>query len=134
MSSVHANQNTTTPVSNPFDVLNAEEEDVPNKRNPKDSDPIGFSEVNSGASGSNQESLWSHFKQATVNEGLSDDEDEVYMPNNIHGGGLMDGLEDDLDCYDDYSAQLSDLPPQEQEFCDRFDIHLKGSGRKYSCC
>ncbi|GKG46213.1 hypothetical protein Tco_0501059, partial [Tanacetum coccineum] len=27
------------------------------------------------------------------------DEDEVYMPDVMPGGGFLDGLEDDLDCY-----------------------------------
>nr|GEV58513.1 hypothetical protein [Tanacetum cinerariifolium] len=42
--------------------------------------------------------------------GLDDDE-EVYMPDGIHGGGFMDVLEDDLDCYDGYGTQVYDLTP-----------------------
>ncbi|GJX08835.1 reverse transcriptase domain-containing protein [Tanacetum coccineum] len=34
----------------------------------------------------------------------SDDDEEVYMPDGMAGGGSMYGLEDDLDCYDDYGT------------------------------
>ena len=120
----------TTPVSNPFDVLNGDEEAGPNKQNSKDSVLVDPIDANLDVNGSHQESLWSQFQKATENEGLDDDEDEVYMPNDMHGGGFMDGFEDDLDCYDDFGAQIYDLTPQEQDFCDRFDIHLKSRGRK----
>nr|GEX97455.1 hypothetical protein [Tanacetum cinerariifolium] len=60
----------------------------------------------------------------------SDDDEEVYMPNDMHGGGFMDDLEDDLNCYEDYGTQVYDLKPQEQAFCDQYDIRLNSHGRK----
>ncbi|GJR19949.1 zinc knuckle CX2CX4HX4C containing protein, partial [Tanacetum coccineum] len=49
---------------------------------------------------------------------------EVCMPFGMPGGGFLDDLEDDLDCYDGYEAQVYDLTEQEQAFCDRYDICL----------
>ncbi|GJY02968.1 hypothetical protein Tco_0361120 [Tanacetum coccineum] len=39
-------------------------------------------------------------------------------------------LEDDLDRYDGYEAQVYDLTEQEQEFCDQYDICLNSRCRK----
>ncbi|GJX42801.1 hypothetical protein Tco_0257791 [Tanacetum coccineum] len=55
------------------------------------------------------------------------DDDEVYMP---HGVGFTDGMEDDLECYDGYGTHVYDLTPQEQAFCDQYDIRLNSHGRK----
>ncbi|GJT62569.1 reverse transcriptase domain-containing protein [Tanacetum coccineum] len=79
--------------------------------------------VNEEAKSQNQGSLWEKFKaskEASSSKSkftsLDDDDEEVYMPDGIHGGGFMDGLEDDLDCYDGYGTQVYDLTPQEQAF------------------
>ncbi|GKG62410.1 hypothetical protein Tco_0634183, partial [Tanacetum coccineum] len=45
--------------------------------------------------------------------------EEVCMPYGIPGGGFLDDMEDDLDRYDGYEAQVYDLTEQEQAFCDR---------------
>ncbi|GKF21394.1 hypothetical protein Tco_0070032, partial [Tanacetum coccineum] len=81
-----------------------------------------------------EESLWSRFNKGKENaktkslefEDESDD-DEVYMP---HGGGFTNGMEDDLECYDGYGTHVYDLTPQEQAFCDQYDIRLNSHGRK----
>ncbi|GJZ79078.1 zinc knuckle CX2CX4HX4C containing protein [Tanacetum coccineum] len=127
-----ANQNMTTPLSNSFDVLNtAEKEDV---QNPKVSDHAGTSSSNLHVNKDQEESLWSRFNKGKENaksksselEDESDD-DEVYMP---HGGGFTDGMEDDLECYDGYGTHVYDLTPQEQAFCDQYDIRLNSRGKK----
>ncbi|GJS29138.1 zinc knuckle CX2CX4HX4C containing protein [Tanacetum coccineum] len=56
--------------------------------------------------------------------------EEVCMPDGIPGGGFLDDLEDDLDCYDGYEAQVYDLTEQEQAICDRYDIRLHSRCRK----
>ncbi|GKE10366.1 hypothetical protein Tco_1413917, partial [Tanacetum coccineum] len=48
--------------------------------------------------------------------------EEVCMPEGIPGGGFLDDLEDDLDCFDGYEAQVYDLTEQEQAFCDRYVV------------
>ncbi|GKA95551.1 reverse transcriptase domain-containing protein [Tanacetum coccineum] len=125
-----------TKVSNAFEVLNVVGEDVcdSNVQEPKVSEHIGTSSSNLDKEEVQEEGLWSRFKKAKENakskySELEDDsdEDEVYMP---HGGGGMDGLEDDLDCYDDYGTQMYDISPQEQAFCDQFDIRLNSRGGK----
>ncbi|GKA42525.1 hypothetical protein Tco_0735185 [Tanacetum coccineum] len=131
-SSSGANQNMTTPLSNSFDVLNtAEKEDV---QIPKVSDHAGTSSLNLHVNKDQEESLWSLFNKGKENaksksSELKDesDDDEVYMP---HGGGFTDGMEDDLECYDGYGTHVYDLTPQEQAFCDQYDIHLNSHGRK----
>ena len=42
----------------------------------------------------------------------------------------MDHLEDDLDCYEGYEAQVCDLPEKMQAFCDRYDIRMSSRVRK----
>ncbi|GJX44062.1 mutator type transposase [Tanacetum coccineum] len=54
----------------------------------------------------------------------SNDDEEVYMLDGMLGGGSMDGLEDDLDCFDGYGTQVYDLTPQEQAFYDQYEIRL----------
>ncbi|GKF03981.1 hypothetical protein Tco_0034649 [Tanacetum coccineum] len=63
--------------------------------------------------GSDKGSLWEQFTKASEastskhKSSMSDtesDEDEVCMSDVIPGGGFLDGLEDDLDCYDSYEA------------------------------
>ncbi|GKC42801.1 hypothetical protein Tco_1060523 [Tanacetum coccineum] len=92
-----------TSVSNPFEVLNVVGKDAYDSsvQQPKGSDHVELEEES--------------------------DEDEVYMP---YGGGGMDGLEDDLDCYDGYKTQVYDLMPQEQAFWYQYDIRLNSRGRK----
>ncbi|GJZ44265.1 putative reverse transcriptase domain-containing protein [Tanacetum coccineum] len=127
-----ANQNMTTPLSNSFDVLNTvKKEDV---QNPKVSDHAGTSSLNLHVNKDQEKSLWLRFNKGKENaksksselEDESDD-DEVYMP---HGGGFTDGMEDDLECYDGYGTHVYDLTPQEQAFCDQYDIRLNSHGRK----
>ncbi|GJZ25346.1 putative reverse transcriptase domain-containing protein [Tanacetum coccineum] len=126
------NHNMTTPLSNSFDVLNtAKKEDV---QNHKVSDHAGASSSNLHVNKDQEESLWSQFNKGKENaksksSELEDkfDDDEVYMP---HGGGFTDGMEDDLECYDGYETHVYDLTPQEQAFCDRYDIRLNSHGRK----
>ncbi|GJZ54321.1 zinc knuckle CX2CX4HX4C containing protein [Tanacetum coccineum] len=57
-------------------------------------------------------------------------EDEVFMPGVIPGGGFLDDMEDDFDCYDGYEAQVYDLLEKEQAFCDQYDIRLNSRCRK----
>ncbi|GJS20258.1 hypothetical protein Tco_0448890, partial [Tanacetum coccineum] len=63
--------------------------------------------------GSDKGSLWEQFTKASEasmskhKSSMSDtesDEDEVCMSDVIPGEGFLDGLEDDLDCYDSYEA------------------------------
>ncbi|GJS44930.1 zinc knuckle CX2CX4HX4C containing protein [Tanacetum coccineum] len=62
----------------------------------------------------------------------SDDSEieEVSMPFGIPGGGSLDDLEEDLDCYDGYGAQFYDLTEQEKAICDQYDIRLNSRCRK----
>nr|GEX82311.1 hypothetical protein [Tanacetum cinerariifolium] len=46
------------------------------------------------------------------------------MPFGMPGGGFLNDLEEDLDCYDGYEAQIYDLTEQEKAICDRYDIFL----------
>ncbi|GJR39544.1 hypothetical protein Tco_1215228 [Tanacetum coccineum] len=48
--------------------------------------------------------------------------EEVYGPDMLPGGGFLDDLEDDLDCYDGYEDQVYDLPKKVQAFCAQYDI------------
>nr|GEY86769.1 U5 small nuclear ribonucleoprotein helicase [Tanacetum cinerariifolium] len=121
-----------TLVSNPFEMLNMVREDAcdSSAQQPKGSDHGGISSSNLDKKEAQEEGLWSCFKKAKENSKckvseLKDeyDEDEVYMP---YGGGGIDGLEDDLDCYDGYGTQVYDLTPQEQAYCDQYDIRLNG--------
>ncbi|GJW11314.1 hypothetical protein Tco_1577141 [Tanacetum coccineum] len=108
-----------TSVSNPFEVLNVVGKDACDSsvQQPKGSDHVGTSSSNLDKKEAQEEGLWSRFKKANENSKskvseLEDesDEDEVYM---LYGGGGMDGLEDDLYCYDDYETQVYDQTPQE---------------------
>ncbi|GJX74473.1 hypothetical protein Tco_0313068 [Tanacetum coccineum] len=102
-----------TPVSNPFDILNAGEEIVcdPSGQNPKVSEPVG-----SGSSKADddkiqkEDSLWSRFQRSkkdslSKSQDDSDDESEVeeYPPHDFTGisstGGGFSLEDDDLDCY-----------------------------------
>nr|GEV73927.1 hypothetical protein [Tanacetum cinerariifolium] len=105
-----------------------------NTKEPKVSEHIGTSSSNIDKEKVQEECLWSRFKKTKKNakskySELEDDsdKDEVYMP---HGGGGMDGLEDNLDFYDDYGSQMYDISPQEQAFYDQFDIRLNSHDRK----
>nr|GEU34818.1 ATPase, F1/V1/A1 complex, alpha/beta subunit, zinc knuckle CX2CX4HX4C [Tanacetum cinerariifolium] len=78
--------------------------------------------------GSDKGSLWEQFRKSCEvstskhSSSMSDSKDseveEVCMPGVIPGGGFLDGLEDDLDCYDGYEAQVYDLTERGQAFCD----------------
>nr|GFB61390.1 hypothetical protein [Tanacetum cinerariifolium] len=46
----------------------------------------------------------------------SDDDEEVYMPNDMHDGGFMDDLEDDLNCYEDYGTRFMILRHKSKPF------------------
>ncbi|GKB24949.1 hypothetical protein Tco_0864350, partial [Tanacetum coccineum] len=100
----------------------------------KVSDHAGTSSLNLHVNKDQEKSLWLRFNKGKENaksksselEDESDD-DEVYMP---HGGGFTDGMEDDLECYDVYGTHVYDLTPQEQAFCDQYDIRLNSHGRK----
>nr|GEW55624.1 hypothetical protein [Tanacetum cinerariifolium] len=75
-----------------------------------------------------QDSLWEKFKvskeASTSNSKFtsldydddSDDDEEVYMPDGMSGGGSLEYLEDDLDCYDGYGTQVSDVNPPRASF------------------
>ncbi|GJR07607.1 hypothetical protein Tco_0790259 [Tanacetum coccineum] len=123
--------NTTSPSGTTKESDKGVKEDV---QNPKVSDHAGTSSSNLHVNKDQEESLWSRFNKGKENaksksselEDESDD-DEVYMP---HGGGFIDGMEDDLECYDGYRTHVYDLTPQEQAFCDQYDIRLNSRGRK----
>nr|GEX82312.1 ATPase, F1/V1/A1 complex, alpha/beta subunit, zinc knuckle CX2CX4HX4C [Tanacetum cinerariifolium] len=55
---------------------------------------------------------------------------DVSMPFGMPGGGFLNDLEDDLDCYDGYEAQIYDLTEQEKAICDRYDIFLNSHCKK----
>ncbi|GKD37881.1 hypothetical protein Tco_1258088 [Tanacetum coccineum] len=85
-------------------------------------------------------SLWEQFSKSREDSKSRDkspmsgtdesDEDEVFMPGVIPGGGFLDDMEDDLDCYDGYEGQVYDLSEKEQAFCDKYDIRLNSRCRK----
>ncbi|GJT49931.1 reverse transcriptase domain-containing protein [Tanacetum coccineum] len=91
-----------------------------NDKGTKDCTNVVNEEVKSQA----QDSLWENFKankEASISKSKftsfdcdddSNDDEKVYMPEGMTGGGFMDGLEDDLDCYDGYGTQVYDLTPQ----------------------
>ncbi|GJY80532.1 heat stress transcription factor A-5 [Tanacetum coccineum] len=82
--------------------------------------------VNEEEKSQTQGSLWEKFKASkeassskftSLDDDDSDDDEEVYMPDGIHGGGFMDGLEDDLDCYDGYGTRgFRKIDPEKWEF------------------
>ncbi|GJX22917.1 hypothetical protein Tco_0227362 [Tanacetum coccineum] len=123
--------NTTSPSGTIKESDKGVKEDV---QNHKVSDHAGASSSNLHVNKDQEESLWSRFNKGKENaksksseiEDESDD-DEVYMP---HGGGFIDGMEDDLECYDGYRTHVYDLTPPEQAFCDQYDIRLNSRGRK----
>ncbi|GJR04217.1 hypothetical protein Tco_0527201 [Tanacetum coccineum] len=68
--------------------------------------------------GSNKGSLLDQFrksrdasssKQSSYSDSDESEVEEVSMPYGKPGGGFLDDLEDDLDCYDGYKAQLYEL-------------------------
>ncbi|GKC04207.1 hypothetical protein Tco_0995817 [Tanacetum coccineum] len=69
-------------------------------------------------------------KFTTLDYDDDSDEDEVCMPDTMPGGGFLDDMEDDLDCYDGYETQVYDLLEQVHAFCDQYDIRLTSHGRK----
>ncbi|GJS53893.1 reverse transcriptase domain-containing protein [Tanacetum coccineum] len=88
--------------------------------------------------GSNKGSLLDQFRKSrdassSKQSSYSDSDEsevEVSMPYGKPGGGFLDDLEDNLDCYDGYEAQLYELTEQERAICDRFDIRLNSRCRK----
>ncbi|GKE03919.1 ATPase, F1/V1/A1 complex, alpha/beta subunit [Tanacetum coccineum] len=75
-------------------------------------------------------SLLEQFRQSKTSSTSDSDESEVEEVCMPAGGGLLDDLEDELDCFDGYEAQIYDLTEQEQAICDRFDIRLHSRHRK----
>ena len=69
---------------------------------------------------SNTENLWEQLSKtrgASTSKDVSSlsvadesDDNEVYMPEVVPGGGFLDDMEDDLDNYDGYETQVYDLP------------------------
>ncbi|GJT88736.1 hypothetical protein Tco_1070453 [Tanacetum coccineum] len=56
--------------------------------------------------------------------------EEVCMPDVLPGGGFLDDVEDDLDCFIGYEDQVYDLPKKARDFCAQYDIHLNSRHRK----
>ncbi|GKA80985.1 hypothetical protein Tco_0787677 [Tanacetum coccineum] len=88
-----------------------------------------YAKVEGQVKGSDKGSILEQFRKSredSSSKSISDSDDseveEVCMPYGISGGGLLDVLEDDLDCFD--------LTEQEQAFCDRYDICLNSRCRK----
>ncbi|GJS32610.1 hypothetical protein Tco_0530992, partial [Tanacetum coccineum] len=85
-------------------------------------------------------SLWEQFckthevstsKHKSAMEDSNESEvEEVCRPDVLHGGGFLDDLEDDLECYDGYEDQVYDLPKKAQAFCAQYDIRLNSRYRK----
>ncbi|GKC27717.1 hypothetical protein Tco_1035011 [Tanacetum coccineum] len=72
--------------------------------------------------------------KVSMNDSSDSDEskvEEVSMPYGKPGGGFLDDLEDDLDCYDGYEAQLYELTEQQRAIYDWFDIRLNSQCRKH---
>ncbi|GJY19494.1 hypothetical protein Tco_0390985 [Tanacetum coccineum] len=76
-------------------------------------------------------------KKDSLNKSQDDSEDESkveeYPPYDATrisstGGGLS--MEDDLDCYDGYEAQVYNLSRKSQDFCDNYDIRVNSRVRK----
>ncbi|GJU81524.1 zinc knuckle CX2CX4HX4C containing protein [Tanacetum coccineum] len=106
----------TTPVSNPFNVLNTVEKNA--------CDPSG------------QDPKKASISKSQDQEEASDDESEVeeYPPYDSTGiystGGGFSLEDDDLDCYDGYEAHVYNLSGKSQAFCDNYDIRLNSRVRK----
>ncbi|GKA85591.1 zinc knuckle CX2CX4HX4C containing protein [Tanacetum coccineum] len=92
------------------------------------------------AKGSEKGSLWEQFSmthavstsqpKSSMSYTDESDEDEVYMPDVLPGGGFLDDLEGNLDCYNGYEAQVYDIAEKEQAFCDQYHIRLNRCCRK----
>ncbi|GJS60554.1 hypothetical protein Tco_0655338 [Tanacetum coccineum] len=96
-----------------------------------------YAKVEGQVKGSDKGSILEQFRKSrenSSNKSISDSDEseveEVCMPYGISGGGFLDVLEDDLDCFDGYGAQVYDLTEQEQAFCDHYDIRLNSRCRK----
>ncbi|GJS61171.1 hypothetical protein Tco_0655955 [Tanacetum coccineum] len=87
-----------------------------------------------------EKSLWSHFqrsKKDSLNKSQDDSEDESkveeyppYDATRISSTGEGLSMEDDLDCYDGYEAQVYNLSRKSQDFCDNYDIRVNSRVRK----
>ncbi|GKG14587.1 hypothetical protein Tco_0354187, partial [Tanacetum coccineum] len=105
--------------------------------NPKDMS-TNTKSVPAKVKGSEKGSLWEQFlithstsqPKSSMSYTNDSDEDEVYMLDVIPGGGFLDGMKDDLDCYDGYEAQVYDISKKKQVFCDQYDICLNRHCRK----
>ncbi|GKE55929.1 zinc knuckle CX2CX4HX4C containing protein, partial [Tanacetum coccineum] len=82
-----------------------------------------YAKVEGQVKGSDKGSNLEQFRKSrenSLNKSISDSDEseveEVCMPYSISGGGFLDVLEDDLDCFDGYGAQVYDLTEQEQAF------------------
>ncbi|GJT41068.1 zinc knuckle CX2CX4HX4C containing protein [Tanacetum coccineum] len=56
--------------------------------------------------------------------------EEVCMPDVLPGGGFLDDVEDDLDCFDGYEDHVYDLPKKARDFCAQYGIRLNSRHRK----
>ncbi|GJR90249.1 hypothetical protein Tco_0214260 [Tanacetum coccineum] len=140
----YVNSDVPTPVSNPFEVLNAGEEIACDSsgQNHKVSEPVGSESSKADDDKiQEEESLWSCFQKSKKDslsksqDDLNDDsEGEEYPPHDFTrissiGGGFS--LEDDdLDCYDGYEPQVYNLSRKSQAFCHNYDIRLNSHGKK----
>nr|GEU63989.1 hypothetical protein [Tanacetum cinerariifolium] len=111
------------------DVGTASKNSVHNTNDVSTSFTSAHVEVKGNVQGSSLE----QFRQTKTSSTSDSDEsevEEVCMPDCIPGGGFLDDLEDELDYFDGYEAQIYDLTKQELEICDRFDIRLHSRCRK----
>ena len=89
--------------------------------------PLEKKVMNDASASKPNTSVGDQFEESDDDEvELPDDETSRYM-SSTGGGGF---LEDDIDCFDGYEDQVFDLPKQMQDFCDQFDINLRGCARK----
>ncbi|GJX49932.1 hypothetical protein Tco_0276777 [Tanacetum coccineum] len=78
------------------------------------------------AKGSENGSLWEQFSmthavsmsqpKSSMSYTDESDKDKVYMPDVLPGGGFLEDMEGDLDCYNGYEAQVYDIAEKEQAF------------------
>ncbi|GJR48595.1 hypothetical protein Tco_1316698 [Tanacetum coccineum] len=89
--------------------------------------------------GNDKGCLWEQFqkaregsksKQTSMSDLDESEVEEMCMPGVVLGRSFSDCLEDDLDHYDGYEAQIYDLSEKEQAFCDMYDIRLNSRNRE----
>ncbi|GJT99254.1 hypothetical protein Tco_1094772 [Tanacetum coccineum] len=96
-----------------------------------------YAKVEGQVKGSGKGSILEQFRMSredSSSKSISDSDasevEEVCIPYGISVDGFLDVLEDDLDCFNGYGAQVYDLTEQEQAFCDHYDIRLNSRCRK----